>query len=80
MHDDVVSVKQRPKWLDMMGTAHEQGGPRIQLEYVLKPAAPPNCICSAHFWIDLTRIANGGEGGWVALAWMSDPKLLLFFA
>lgn len=68
MNADVVGFKQSPKWLNVMDTANIQDRPRIQLKYVFKPAVLPNSICSAHFWIDLARIANEGEGGLITLA------------
>jgi hypothetical protein len=79
MHDDTVSPKQFAKGLDVMGAAHEQNRPRVQLNYALKPAAPSNLICGFYFGIDLMRIRNGRKGGRVRFAWVSDAKRLLFF-
>jgi hypothetical protein len=79
MRDDPVSPKQFVKGLDVMGAAHEQNGPRVQLTYALQPASPSNLIGSFDFGIDLMRIRNGRKGGRIGFAWVSDAKRLLFF-
>ena len=79
MHDDTVSPKPFAKGLDVMGAAHEQNRPRVQLTYALKPATPSNLMCGFYFGIDLMWIRSGRKGGRVGLAWVSDAKRLLFF-
>ena len=58
---------------------HEQNRPRVQLNYVLQPAAPSILICRLYLGIDLMRIRNSRKGGRVGFAWVCDAKRLLFF-
>jgi hypothetical protein len=63
MRGDPLSPKQAAEGFDVMGAAHDQDRPRVQLNYAPKPAAPTNPICGLYFGIDLMRIENGREGG-----------------